>query len=509
MTISSDTQAMKHPFATLYNSPIASSRTDDIWFFDAQTGWLVNSSGYVCKTNDGGNCWHPKFYVCPSSKGKPYLRCMGWGSRMVGWFGAVTGIADDGLKNPDNYLNTLLHQTRDGGETWQPVLNLPKAAPAGICGFYAVNEKVAYGSGTNDPSLPGPGVIKTIDGGATWQLIDMSAHADNLIDIYFFDENKGFVVGGKNEAVCPIDNPAYPAPRLIHYVQLKPVVLRTLDGGQTWENMAANTTGFMCGEWGWKIQFLDSLNGFISLENFASAAILKTTDGGQTWTRHNVQDSSGKIINVDLEGIGFLNPKQGWVGGWGDNFDGLFNSYTEDGGITWVRQDNIPGDSSSDPRVRINRYRFIGSPPTTAYCSGSQVYKWPALTPKKAAFAKTAAFARVEPHGATRKQACANLPQAASAPAHDFALSCTKLADGTWEISYQLPADSEHVFVGLWNKFAFYVATVVHAEVQTQGRQSVIWDGNDGEGKPVGKGVFICRLSVDGRQGGSSNITLD
>jgi len=36
----------------LGNSPLASSRTDDIWFFDEQNGWLVNSSGYVCKTTD-------------------------------------------------------------------------------------------------------------------------------------------------------------------------------------------------------------------------------------------------------------------------------------------------------------------------------------------------------------------------------------------------------------------------------------------------------------------------
>jgi hypothetical protein len=29
----------------------------------------------------------------------------------------------------------------------------------------------------------------------------------------------------------------------------------------------------------------------------------------------------------------------------------------------------------SDPRTRINRYRFLGSPPTFGYCSGHTVYK--------------------------------------------------------------------------------------------------------------------------------------
>ncbi|MGI9276262.1 MAG: hypothetical protein ACR2PT_15655, partial [Endozoicomonas sp.] len=300
-------------WVTLPNSPVASSRTDDIWFFNENEGWLVNSSGYVCKTTSGGECWEPKFYLCPASKGKPYLRCMGWGSRNVGWFGSVTGIGDHGLSNPENYLNTLLHHTTDGGETWKPVTNLPKGSPAGICGFYAVNDKVAYGSGTNDPGLPGPAIVKTTDGGASWELIDMKDHADNLIDIYFKDEKTGFVVGGKNHDQCSTLRAGYPPPRLIKYAQLKPVILKTTDGGKSWTNVAGDTSEFACGEWGWKIQFINDQFGFVSLENFVSAAILKTTDGGDTWTRHAVQDSCGTVINKDLEGIGFINEKQGWV----------------------------------------------------------------------------------------------------------------------------------------------------------------------------------------------------
>lgn len=523
MTQSAASHTKKSAFAasalswhTQRNSPIASSRTDDIWFFDAKTGWLVNSSGYVCKTTDGGQCWHPKFFVCPGSKGKPYLRCMGWGSHKVGWIGAVTGIGDDGLKNPDNYLNTLLHQTHDAGETWQRVMNLPKAAPAGICGFYAVNEKVAYGAGTNDPSMPGPGVIKTVDGGANWQLIDMSAHADNLIDIYFFDEHYGYVVGGKNQDHCPLNNPAYPPPRLSAYVQLMPVVLRTRDGGKSWDNVAANTQGFVCGEWGWKIQFLNKKVGFISLENFASAAILKTVDGGDSWTRHDIRDASGKMLNVDLEGIGFINEKQGWVGGWGVNFTGMLNSYTSDGGLTWTPQDHNPLNSSSDPRLRINRYRFIGHPVTAGFCSGQQVYQLQiGGSPKKAAFAKTAAFsgasqARLEPaHSGEKvdKHAFAGRNQVLPQP--DFAMAWKKLPDGKIEISWQLPAETGNVFVGLWNQFAFYVTTLMQARVQSAGRQTLIWDGRDAHGKPLGAGVYICRLSADGRQGGSLMLRLD
>lgn len=505
----------------LGNSPIASSRTDDIWFFDACTGWLVNSSGYICKTTDGGDCWAPKFYLCPSSPGKPYLRCMGWGNEQVGWFGSVTGVTD-AADDPSRYLNTLLHHTTDGGETWSAVTNLPEGSPAGICGFYAVNENVAYGAGTNDPALPGPGVIKTTDGGANWQLIDMSPHADNLIDIYFFDEQRGIVVGGKNRAAdqenCQDNSAAYPPPRLSAYARLQPVVLRTEDGGQSWTNVGPDfSDNTMCGEWGWKIQFIDDQTGFVSLENFAGAAILKTTDGGSTWTRHAVVDQCGKPINKDLEGIGFINESQGWVGGWGNNYEGNMNCYTEDGGETWISQDHNPAVAHSDPRRRINRYRFIYDHDTgellAGYCSGEQVYKLVVgCADKKAAFCNKEADAQVE----RLEPACSGDALVAQqamhreAVQHDYRLAWEPLEDGKVAIHYTPPENAKNIFVGLWNQFAFYVKTLVNGkpagEADAEGRYTVIWDGADEAGKPAGSGAFICRLSVDGREGGSQNL---
>jgi len=506
----------------LPNSPVASSRTDDIWFFDELTGWLVNSSGYVCKTEDGGASWVPKFFLYPNLPSKPYLRCMGWANRQYGWFGAVTGIHDAQLKYPSQYIRTLLHHTKDGGETWEPVMNLPEGSPAGICGFYAVNERVVYGSGTNDPGLPGPAIIKTTDGGASWELIDMQPYADNLIDIYFFDENRGIVVGGKIHSDCPKHPAGYPPPRLSRYAQLKPVVLRTYDGGKTWSNTAAGTQGLSCGEWGWKIQFLNEKIGFVSLENFVSAAILKTTDGGESWTRYDVKDSEGNIINNDLEGIGFMNENQGWVGGWGYNFQGYMNSYTEDGGETWVRQDHDPCDSNSDPRLRINRYRLFTEQPKGGYCSGLQVYKLAIGSPKKAAFAKSSAFAktafagvsdeRVEPaHGGQAKSAAFAASTVAGSlqiPEHGFDLSCEQTPDGKVKISYSLPEDAKNVFIGLWNQFAFHVRTLISGRDQGSGRQTVIWDGKDDQGNAAGAGVFICRMCTDGEQGASVMIEL-
>src|SRR2546421_9169839 len=80
--------ARNYQWELLQNSPVANSRTDDIWFFDELTGWLVNSSGYVCRTEDGGSNWTPKFFLAPNLPSFPYLRCMSWANRKIGWFGA-------------------------------------------------------------------------------------------------------------------------------------------------------------------------------------------------------------------------------------------------------------------------------------------------------------------------------------------------------------------------------------------------------------------------------------
>ncbi len=399
-----------------------------------------------------------------------------------------------------------------------------------------MSERVAYGSGTNDPGLPGPAIIKTIDNGYSWELIDMKPYASNLIDIYFSDEDNGFVVGGLIDESCTVDVNAYPPPRLSRYGQVRPVILRTRDGGKSWTNTTANIKDFECGEWGWKIQFLNETHGFVSLENFRNASILVTTDGGDSWVKKHVakdQDPSSPAINNDLEGIGFINERQGWVGGWGFEdlsapVGGLENSYTEDGGDTWIAHDQFANPDSSipnDPRYRINRYRFVKNivgDVTSAYCSGQQVFKLN-IGGKKAAFAKrtqglSAVMERVEPAHSTQHSQANNQSSEPSSYAkqtalalekdHGFELAQVTNDDGTIRISYTLPEEAENVFVGLWNKFAFYVRTLVSEKTQIRGRQTIVWDGKDDQGNPAGPGVFICRMCTDGGKAASQLIEL-
>jgi hypothetical protein len=213
-----------------------------------------------------------------------------------------------------------------------------------------------------------------------------------------------------------------------------------------------------------------------------------TTVGGETWVRVPVVDNAGKSINMDLEGVGFVDAQSGWVGGWGDNFDGLFNSLTVDGGKSWTAQNNTPGDPNTDSRIKINRYRLLGKPISTGYCSGAQVYK------------------RADPGALEAVMAAAKVatPQPAG-----LALSYTShISTRSVEITYVLPQDAASVFVGIWNHFAFHVRTLVNGESRKAGRHTVVWDGKDDAGKPLGGGMYICRMSVDGKTGESQSVRL-
>ncbi|GAB1545215.1 hypothetical protein NUACC21_78910 [Scytonema sp. NUACC21] len=417
------------------NAPIASSRTDDIWFIDPQVGWAVNSNGQIIKTTDGGNTWEQQF------QDRIYLRCVGFANALKGWVGTLTA-------------GKRLYSTTDGGQNWQLIDNiLPKLAPSAICGLSVVNESVVYGSGTNFPDRP-PRMVKTVDGGATWTAWDMSEYATLLVDNYFINEDCGWVVGGKADK--SITNPTRD--------NVIPVVLYTEDGGKTWVNRVADiSSSFPLGEWGWKIQFLNERVGFVSLENFNLGAILKTTDGGKTWKRLRINDPQE---NANLEGIGFVDEKLGWVGGWGDaNFKGGFSSETKDGGQNWQDANQIG--------QFINRFRFYGNPVTVGYASGKTVYKY-SDAPVTASLVERVAPLRF---------------LTTNAPAQ---------FEKSVKIEYTLPENAQKVTLDIWNHFGAYIRNLVDESNPSAGQKSVVWDGKNDAGESLQPGIFIYRLTVDG-----------
>lgn len=415
------------------NAPKA-RRHDDIWFLDPQVGWAVNSDGKIIKTSDGGANWVEQF----SSPGV-YLRCISFANADRGWAGTLTPS------------NRLLSST-DGGTTWSSVTGLPSNAPIAVCGISVVNENVVFAAGTNRPN-DFPRMMKTTDGGSSWEAWEMSDHASILIDTFFTDDQHGWVVGGKANEPTPTTRD-----------KLKPVILETSDGGATWTNrLAGQEAEFPFGEWGWKIQFLNDQVGFVSLENFTEGAILKTQDGGKTWKRLKVNDPQG---NANLEGIGFVDENTGWVGGWGSaSFVEGYSSATTDGGANWVDANEIG--------LFINRFRFFGNPVSVGYASGDTVYKYTS-DPVPASATFNVDLARNM------------LPDA----------QITGSVDRV-SIRMNIPVKTKRLSMSVWNRFGEEVGVVLDELRPRSGTRVFHWNVCDCKGNPVDKGQYIVRLVAD------------
>jgi photosystem II stability/assembly factor-like uncharacterized protein len=426
------------------SAPVSSSRTDDIWFLDPDHGFAVNSDAKVLRTSDGGTTWTEQ-QLSPGV----YLRCVAFANSNVGWIGTLTRAK-------------RLFRTTDGGATWSAVTGLPDAAPVAVCGLSVPAASVVYAAGTNRPNDV-PRMMKTTDGGATWGAWDMSSHASILIDTFFTDELNGWVVGGKADQPTPTTRD-----------RLKPVVLQTADGGVTWTNrLAGREAEFPFGEWGWKIQFLDASVGFVSLENFHAGAILKTTDGGRTWKRLPINDAQS---NANLEGIGFVDANNGWVGGWGSaDFTAGFSSATSDGGQTWRNANEIGRF--------LNRFRFFGNPVSVGYASGDTVYKY-SREPVVPAFSITSPRQR------------------ALLPVAEIVADAFPVA-----IPLDVPGATRRLSLAVWDRFGNELGTVLDETKPASGPRIFSWAGRDGRGDRVATGDYIVRVVADDEVA-SSIVTL-
>jgi len=283
----------------LTNSPTSLSfRHDDLFFINPDTGWVCNVDGFIYKTNDGGESWNTMVDNDSMS-----WRCIGFANGSKGWAGNL------GTGNWSPTLDTYpLYETNNGGINWNRVETISGPLPPGICGIYVFSEEIIFALGRYHG--PTTCFLKTTDGGATWTSTDMSLIAESLIDAYFVSPDTGIIVG----AMLNEDGEHY------NYQ-----ILRTTNGGADWTRVVrGNRDWQLC----WKITFPSHDIGYVTVVNESvqdSTFVLKTIDGGLTWNEVLFDDA-----DVYLEGIGFFNDTIGWAGGAG--FD---NGETMDGGATW------------------------------------------------------------------------------------------------------------------------------------------------------------------------------
>ena len=292
----------------LPNSPVATSRHDDIFFLNPRLGWISNGDGEIHRTTDGGETW----MLLTTADGG---RSIGFADSLNGWLGSLVG------------LSGALLMTSDGGFSWNGVTNVSGPPPESVCGISVVNDSVIYASGG---WYGVPRVLKTTDRGANWASFGLDSLAGGLVDCYFFTPDSGIVVGSTGDGLIG-----------------QALILFTSDGGNTWSTSFLGPRDY---ETCWKISFPSAQVGYVSIESgnlSGPVYFLRTSDRGATWSEKMFLGD-----HFDEQGIGFVTDSLGWIGGWtGPTYA------TTDGGDTWTQ---------TGPGTNVNRFRFLGD--SLGYC---------------------------------------------------------------------------------------------------------------------------------------------
>jgi photosystem II stability/assembly factor-like uncharacterized protein len=295
-------------------------KQDDVSFINQQMGWYGNGLGKLYQTTDGGSNWQLKANM-PGT----FIRALGFVDENTGYLGNVGTDYYPDVKDPHP-----LYKTTDGGTTWAKVQASGIEKVKGICGIHILpRERIFQGNLQNVPLIHAAGrvggpayIVRSDDGGRNWTVLDLTAQAQFILDVHFFDEMNGLVCSNASIRNAP--------PNKDGDQPTEAQMLRTSDGGKTW--MSVYRSGRPT-ENCWKMSFPSSQVGYATVQSYdqdpkaSQRVVIKTTDSGRTWNELNLVDD----IKSREFGIGFVSETHGWVGTATSGFE------TRDGGQTWNR----------------------------------------------------------------------------------------------------------------------------------------------------------------------------
>ena len=182
----------------------------DVKFFDASNGWVVGANGLTLRTTDGGATWSKTVLAAGTA-----LRGVAFSSPLDGW-----AVGDGGK----------VYGSHDGGVSWYPVSVSTTQSLRGVWSYDATHTLAVGQQGAVAIALAGPDSV-------VWSVPAPNAGAANqLQQCILVSSSIGYAVG-INSGIGS--------------------VLRTDDGGLTWQAQVANTTAQLN-----DVYFVDSQRGW-------------------------------------------------------------------------------------------------------------------------------------------------------------------------------------------------------------------------------------------------------
>jgi len=305
--------------------PVSGVWTSDISAVNKDVAWAAGE-GYLLKTIDGGINWT---IVYQSSS--THLLDICAVTENILW---TVGYEMSG----GNPATSFISRSEDGGASW--TLQYYQAGGSVFNAISAVDVNTAWVVGA------GGIILKTTNGGTNWTL-QPYGYTNTLSSVCAIDANTAWISGssipwyGTWEHMYPDFTTSPPS---------YPIVLKTNDGGATWETKLTGTYN----EYFFDISAVDGNNavavgkdityspipfwwapfdypqlGYFALMSIGQANIMFTHDGGNSWWAGagGVADRAVDMVDVNL--------------GWAVGFDYTLQK-TVNGGNTWTTQYSRP-----------------------------------------------------------------------------------------------------------------------------------------------------------------------
>ncbi|MGA2623038.1 MAG: YCF48-related protein [Bacteroidota bacterium] len=267
-----------------------------IKFLNSTKGFLAGPDFWV--TSNGGITWKR---VGKSLKGN--FRKIDFASENIGM-----GVGGNSI-----------YKTLDGGRSWKV---LYESSSQSFSGLDMLDSLHVWITGYDS-------IFKSTDGGNSWLSFKLSNHIEQMRGIQFLDSSIGIVFEvWENDTT-------------FNYV--------TTDAGNTWNKHTINNRPFISSLN--KIKFTDP--GHIWFANQDGAWLSRDT--AKTWTLFPVEGASSAFDFVDS-----LN---GWLSIWGGQYKKM--AYTTDGGLTWEFVDK-PYSSQTEDILTYREGNYFGGVVTVA-----------------------------------------------------------------------------------------------------------------------------------------------
>jgi photosystem II stability/assembly factor-like uncharacterized protein len=262
--------------------------------FIGRKGWAVGAMGTVLRTENGGKTWQSVDIKSDADFHRVFFV-----DKLTGWAAGGTirmATANELMRHDERGGYGYIFHTRDGGKTWSCQYG---RRGRHLFGLHFTNKKTGFACGERGF------LLKTEDGGISWNQLPTTATRRWLYGITFKDKLNGFAVG-ESEAV-----------------------IKTNDGGKSWVkvNAPADRKFYQFRPFYRDISFNGSTGCIIG----HNGSILISNDAGKTWRPTATFFDTQIREFLDLTRVRFVTEKLGYaVGELGSRI-----MVTEDAGASW------------------------------------------------------------------------------------------------------------------------------------------------------------------------------